>query len=859
MEKGYNYESEDSIKYSVKAKTKDSKLRIRFKCEIEGEQFYFYSIYRLQFLKDRFGKILKLEKIRQFLNIIKDNIKRKKLVIKPIYKNIVKSIWKTFPNDTTKEDSFTLVSTKYVNKNLSLIFFSNYERAQEVVNEIEKQGQLIIKSKTNQEIIYYNGFVLQNSLFIEEANLGKEEKMKKLYEIFEKNKKEKKKEFRTILVFFDEPNLEDIIIDVSKKLYKEQIFIIIIYSKIISELESELKFRINKFTDTRKSYFDMNNIYILSKNDYDHIYIPLLKIYNYFNQLGDGYYKEVADSNYEIKGFEEEFKYINNTHNFNIILCGLTGSGKSTFINTIMGEKKAFTLSGQSSGTYRNNYYIHKKYPIKIIDVCGFADGTEGKTNTEQLDYIYKKDNKNLIIDEYINDVFSFYGDKRNNIHLLLYFNIYNNKYDVLPGELNFIKYVKDLKIKIIFVVNKCDDKIFSQEEEKEELQELIEEARKNTFYKDCPTVFLNCIKKKGFDELLQLIFDNYKKNIVLDKDLYNLQKNLIKKETLGTIFKDSIFFGNIKPDDILLNDSLLTSVIDIKTLIVKLAGYYENKLRVSSSISFFFSRLYNSMNQDDNSNSFPLLTNLVQKIYKNFGFHKTKEECNNFIKKYIKEYFRLAPIKEEQNDDDKGGLRNEFSKYNFYRDLYILGNLFWNSDLNYKIDETIEKDWLVEDDNIDEDKDKKNNKNNNDDKKEKENNEKELKEKIFHVNEDDEEDDIEKEKLLSYVKKNFGLIKEEVELTPKQKMKIKLFYISYIANELINNICISLNKKGFEYKSICDFYYNVSSSYNKAIEGFIEIKNRIISENEELENYSKLKKEGIGNAPSTVIFGKNK
>lgn len=193
MEKGYNYESEDSIKYSVKAKTKDSKLRIRFKCEIEGEQFYFYSIYRLQFLKDRFGKILKLEKIRQFLNIIKDNIKRKKLVIKPIYKNIVKSIWKTFPNDTTKEDSFTLVSTKYVNKNLSLIFFSNYERAQEVVNEIEKQGQLIIKSKTNQEIIYYNGFVLQNSLFIEEANLGKEEKMKKLYEIFEKNKKEKKK------------------------------------------------------------------------------------------------------------------------------------------------------------------------------------------------------------------------------------------------------------------------------------------------------------------------------------------------------------------------------------------------------------------------------------------------------------------------------------------------------------------------------------------------------------------------------------------------------------------------------------------------------------------------------------------
>ena len=44
-----------------------------------------------------------------------------------------------------------------------------------------------------------------------------------------------------------------------------------------------------------------------------------------------------------------------------------------------MGEKKSFTLKTHSAGTERNKFYIHKKYPIKIIDVCGVAEGNEGK------------------------------------------------------------------------------------------------------------------------------------------------------------------------------------------------------------------------------------------------------------------------------------------------------------------------------------------------------------------------------------------------------------------------------------------------------------------------------------------------
>jgi hypothetical protein len=52
---------------------------------------------------------------------------------------------------------------------------------------------------------------------------------------------------------------------------------------------------------------------------------------------------------------------------------------------------------------------------------------------------IYNKNLDNIMIDQSLSDIFDFYEDKRNNIHLLLYFNIYDDKYDVLPGEMPVI------------------------------------------------------------------------------------------------------------------------------------------------------------------------------------------------------------------------------------------------------------------------------------------------------------------------------------------------------------------------------------------------------------------------------------
>ena len=287
----------------------------------------------------------------------------------------------------------------------------------------------------------------------------------------------------------------------------------------------------------------------------------------------------------------------------------------------------------------------------------------------------------------------------------------------------------------------------------------------------------------------------------------------------------------------------MITSVLDIKTLIVKLVGFYENKLKFFSYISFFFSRIYNKFYKNENNNFFPLLTNLVQKIYNNFGFEKDKEECNRIIIKYLKIYFKVDIINNILKEGDERNscieeFRNDFDKDKFIKDYLLLSNLFWNSDLNFRIEETIEEDLL--------------NRNNENVIEAEENEEKKFLSNNYINNN-------EVETIVDYIRSDLGLNNRIINLNYKQKMIIKIFYVSYICNEIINSICGNINQKGFKYKSICDFYYNVSISYNDAIIGFEKIKEDLNEEKNRMVNYASLKKEGIGNPPETIIFGSKK
>ncbi len=831
------YISEDNKNYVICFEETKSEMIISLTNQNEDSS-PFVSRYELDYLNEKFEKIIQFKSIEEFRMCLKVNVEKKSLIIKAPYKNVINTVWKIFPNDNKNSKTFTLTSSQSWEKNLSLLFYSNYKRAEKVAIEIEKQIQVKPKQKKNKSNYLEQTYdkLIENMIFLDDQYDNNDNKLNIFKDVIKANIDEREKrniKFRNILIFFDdknEKNLFDDIIDIIKQYLDEQIFIIIFSSGNIEDLRYKIFKKIDKFNENKKCYFDMNNVFIYKNesNEYKKILMVILKIFSYFNQLGDGFFKQISEMGLKLENLENEFKYLYNTHYFNILLCGRTGAGKSTFINTIMGEKKSFTLKNVSAGTYRSNYYIHKKYPIKIIDVCGFASGNEAAENLERLKLIYNKDSNNIFIDEYTNDSFSFYGDKRNNIHLLLYFNIYNDKYDVVPGELGIILEAIEKKIPIIFIVNKCPDDTLDDEEEKNDLIKEVKKARKGTDYEKYETYLINCIKKKGFDDLLGGIFNKYKEYIISNDDLKKMKDNSINEEDFKKLFKNSIFFGNINPKDVFLNESLLNSVIDIKSLIVKLAGYYSKELGIFRSLGFYlFTKLYNNIHRNAETNFFPLLTDLVKKIYQNFGIKKNNKECNDYIIKKLSNYFKIklekiedAQSKEEEEEEkdneeeeveeylegetatgnEEENNNDEFDFEQFKKDYINFGKLYWFSKKNFKLDKDQTEDILK-------------NTNNN------------LGEKIFKFEDDDE---IKPERILLLLKRDFGLDNSKRDANSHEKIILKLFYISYVSNELISNLCGKMNHKGFKYHSIFNFYHTVSKLYNDAINGFIKIKDEI-------------------------------
>ena len=221
---------------------------------------------------------------------------------------------------------------------------------------------------------------------------------------------------------------------------------------------------------------------------------------------------------------------------FNILICGVAGAGKSTFINQFLQQKCAKEGDGLSM-THEITSYIHPKYPIRIYD----TPGIEGE-------------NTALIVKKTIIQLEKDNQDAKNHLDLILYFSkLENRTFNEL--EYPIIRYLIRRRSKIIFVTNnfgKAKREIkkllnvmknslkqiimtsTSDPKEKVELEpEKIDEKKMDDIINNCSVI---CLKQKieGGEEDDEDEKIKIKQGYGMD-ELFERIHNLFKNEKIST------------------------------------------------------------------------------------------------------------------------------------------------------------------------------------------------------------------------------------------------------------------------------------------------------------------------------------
>jgi len=293
---------------------------------------------------------------------------------------------------------------------------------------------------------------------------------------------------------------------------------------------------------------DKRNISFFTKiKEKEMVRNKILKIFSYFYERGDEF--EYQKKKFKLYKMTEE-KY----YPINFIILGRTQVGKSTFINTLLGEKRAKEGGKGSSITQNQLIYHLDNIPLEINDIEGF-------TGEETINKVVEK----------IKNMQKRLGEKE--LHIVIYILNYdetttvfnNNEYLIfkqLTEKLDntqflFVctrskKNVEDNKIERI------RDSFYNMIEKGEESDKNIMNTlgflyycqKKEIYYEEIENDIKKEIKEEKFKEMnffekLNLKFKNYERekkidemiNIVLEKDKTLLFVNLIKDKEHEEIF----------------------------------------------------------------------------------------------------------------------------------------------------------------------------------------------------------------------------------------------------------------------------------------------------------------------------------
>ena len=285
---------------------------------------------------------------------------------------------------------------------------------------------------------------------------------------------------------------------------------------------------IDLFKYITNEYYDKRNVFAYkfptNEEEIENIHKFFIKCMNYYHELGNDNKKQ--DSKF-----------------FNILICGPSGTGKSTFINQILHEKLAKEGGGIPTTNGINCYY-HQKYPIRIYD-------TKGLESDDSIKFIGRT------IEKYENEL-----NLSNKIDLILYFKELKKK-GIFAFEIEFLKCLMRKK-KVIFVLNDFQthskrDRISIMDIYKDTLKKISETMSKyDTNLDNIDNIILIKLKQEiyddnddggvvvgrcyGIDKLFDKIFKIFMEDKISIHDIENsidigeLKKNVEKFELLEKV-----------------------------------------------------------------------------------------------------------------------------------------------------------------------------------------------------------------------------------------------------------------------------------------------------------------------------------
>ncbi len=163
------------------------------------------------------------------------------------------------------------------------------------------------------------------------------------------------------------------------------------------------------------------------------------------------------------------------------LLVGRSNVGKSSFINTITGQKNLARTSSTPGKTQTLNFYLVNN-AFYLVDVPGYGYASVNRDMQKKM---------GLLIEEYLEN-----RKQLKRVFMIVDFRIKPTEDDILMYQ--FLKYYD---IPVTIILNKCD-KVGGSKTEKN--MKIIKEHLE--LNKDDNMIMFSSLNKKGRDDVLQLI-----------------------------------------------------------------------------------------------------------------------------------------------------------------------------------------------------------------------------------------------------------------------------------------------------------------------------------------------------------------